>query len=171
MGGSILPTLVRCSLDGKAARRAPLRSLHPRDAHPQNGGNRSPPPATFGLDGGPDRRPPAADENVSVQGLHAGGRADQPDRPHRRDRGPPPRPPPHLWLAPGRALDARRRRPDRERLRAGGQDRSDRDPLTGFHTFLTAIPLFCRHLPITVFRLDALHHLLGAPPKGARGAA
>src|SRR2546421_629769 len=66
---------------------------------------------------------------------------------------------------------ARRRRADRERLRAGGQDRSDPAHLGPLHTFLTTIPLFCRHLPITVFRLDALHHLLGAPPKGARGAA
>src|SRR5438552_3974696 len=90
---------------------------------------------------------------------------------------PAPPPAPQLWLAEGRALDPRCGRADRERLRTGGQDRPDRPDrldraiLGAFHRFLTGLPSVCRQFPDTVFRLDALHHLLGAPPKGARGAA
>src|SRR5438445_729270 len=170
MGESILPPSVRCSLDGNSARRAALHCMHARDTDPRLRRNRQAPPAAVRLERGPGGRPAVAEPDLPVQGLHARGRADQPDRAHRGGGGPPPGSSPDLWLAAGRPLDPRRGWADRERLCAGGQDRPDPGLLTAFHTFFTAIPLLCRHLTDTVFRLDALPYLLGAPPKGARGA-
>src|SRR3977135_2527311 len=115
MGFTILPTLVRSSVDGHSAGATTLRSVPPRHPLPPSRRGRPPPSPGPGMGGRGGGRTLAPHPPDQVQGVHARGGFDQPDRPCSRGGGPPSRPPPELRLTHHLALDSRGRRSDRER--------------------------------------------------------
>jgi hypothetical protein len=70
-----------------------------------------------------DRTEPPPHPHVRVPRLRHGPRFRQPDRGRRRTAGSPSRYLPHLGQGPRRYMDAQDRRPDRERLHPGREDR------------------------------------------------